>query len=115
MSGMKKQLHQEKPADSRWMAHGNCVEHPGLPWTESLTHVPYVLVDAMAGQCERCPVWSQCATYAVQMEITAGWWAGMSFNGFDATHPPTFQDVLPDARQAARQQLRRAARDADAA
>jgi hypothetical protein len=71
----------------------------------------------MADLCDRCPVWAECATYAVQMEITAGWWAGMSFNIFDATHPPTAEDVHPNARQAARQQLRRErnAGDADAA
>jgi hypothetical protein len=116
MTGMKKQMHQEKAADSRWMAHGVCVEHPSLPWTEPLNHVPNVLVDVMADLCERCPVRAQCATYAVQTEVTAGWWAGMSFNGFDATHPPTAEDVHPDARQAARQQLRQQVRrGADAA
>ena len=97
---MTHRLHHERAADTGWMAHGVCVEHPGLPWTENLAHVPHFLVEAMADLCDRCPVRDECATYAVTMEITAGWWAGISFNGFDATHPPTFGDVLVTRRNA---------------
>jgi hypothetical protein len=86
-------LQEEKLADTRWMADGACVGHTALPWTGNLSQVPEVLVDIMRDLCHGCPVRAQCAAYAVDVEITAGWWAGRSLNGFRNGHPPTAEDM----------------------
>jgi hypothetical protein len=91
-------LQEEKPADSRWMARASCVGHTALPWTENLSRVPEVLVDIMRDLCDACPVRAECAAYAVEVEITAGWWAGRSLNGFKNGNPPTAEDLAEDLR-----------------
>lgn len=93
-------LREEKPVDTRWMAPGACVGHSALPWTENLSHVPEILIDIMRNLCAGCPVRDQCAAFAVEAEITAGWWAGRSLNRFSVTHPPTVNDVDGDLRGA---------------
>ena len=89
-------LQEEKVADSRWMAKASCVGHTALPWTENLSRVPEVLVDIMRDLCDSCPVRAECAAYAVEVGITAGWWAGRSLNSFHNGNPPTAEDLRSD-------------------
>lgn len=86
-------LREERLIDTRWMARGACMEHPGLPWTEGLNRVPEVLVEIMRELCDGCPVREECAAFVVEAEVTAGWWAGQSLNRFTTTHPPTAADM----------------------
>jgi hypothetical protein len=89
-------LQEEKLAESRWMAKASCVGHTALPWTENLSHVPEVLIDIMHDLCASCPVRAECAAFAVEVGITAGWWAGRSLNGFHNGNPPTAEDLRGD-------------------
>lgn len=90
----------ERRVDTRWMARGACVGHTALPWTQPLGRVPRMLIDIMADLCDGCPVRDQCAAYAVEAEITVGWWAGRSLNRFTHNHPPTREDLHDDPAQA---------------
>lgn len=91
-------LREEKPVDTRWMARGACVEHPGLPWTDTLNHVPEVLVEVMRDLCDGCLVRDECAAFVIEAEVTTGWWAGRSLNRFTNAHPPTAEDMHGDLR-----------------
>jgi hypothetical protein len=86
-----------KQADTRWMADAACVDHPGLPWIENPNRVPKMLIECMQEVCLACPVRAACAAYAVEVEITAGWWAGRHLGGFTHTNPPTAEDMPSDA------------------
>lgn len=80
-------------ADTSWMAEAACVRHSALPWVEDLRKVPRVLVEIMREVCADCPVRRSCAAYAVEVGITAGWWAGTNLNAFTRRKPPTIDDL----------------------
>ena len=88
---------EEKPADTTWMADAACVRHSALPWVEDLRKVPRVLIGIMCEVCAECPVRDACAAYAVEVGITAGWWAGTNLNAFTKGQPPTVHDLGGDA------------------
>jgi hypothetical protein len=87
---------ENKLADTRWMAQAACVGHTALPWIRDLSREHKLLVDIMRDLCEACPVRKRCAAYVVEAEITAGWWAGRSLNGFTHWNPPTAEDMGGD-------------------
>ncbi|MDN5893285.1 MAG: WhiB family transcriptional regulator [Nocardioides sp.] len=63
-----------------WMTNAACAAHPDLPWTtdtDELRRVPEVVVSLMLDTCETCPVRAECDAYAVEQEMTGGWWAGV--------------------------------------
>lgn len=88
---------EEKSADTAWMADAACVRHSALPWVEDLRKVPRVLIEIMREVCADCPVREACARYAVDVGITAGWWAGTNLNAFTRAHPPMMDDLGGDA------------------
>jgi hypothetical protein len=72
-------------ADTGWMADASCAVVPWLPWTE--TRPDRRDVFALREVCADCPVRTDCERFAVDAGVTAGWWAGRSFNLYAVGHP----------------------------
>jgi hypothetical protein len=78
--------------ETAWMADAACTRMPGLPWIENRQQVPRVIVDLMREICAGCPVLAECADFVVDAEITAGWWAGASYDGYTVQDLPRRED-----------------------
>lgn len=83
MSAIGPVLHDR---DAGWMRDAACVPLAWLPWTDPRPDPRDVL--AMHEVCAACPVRAACEDYAIATDVTAGWWAGRSFNKYDLHHPP---------------------------
>jgi hypothetical protein len=61
---------------ARWMPSAACLSRVDLPWTTDATSTTRAAVRAMEGVCAGCPVRNHCAAYAVEADVTGGFWAG---------------------------------------
>lgn len=78
--------------DTDWMADAACTRVPGLPWVENRQQVPRLIVDLMRETCAACPVLADCADFVIDAEITAGWWAGASYDRYTVQDTPRRKD-----------------------
>jgi hypothetical protein len=62
--------------DLSWMSQGGCVQLRDLPWTADPEDTTAREVLVMRAVCHDCPVAADCAGYAKQQKVTAGFWAG---------------------------------------
>jgi Transcription factor WhiB len=62
--------------DLSWMTKAGCVQSADLPWTADPEHTTAHEVLLMRAVCHGCPVAADCAGYAKQKKVTAGFWAG---------------------------------------
>jgi hypothetical protein len=62
--------------DLSWMSKGRCVQSADLPWTADPQDTTAREVFFMRAACHGCPVAGECAGYAKQQKVTAGFWAG---------------------------------------
>ena len=62
--------------DIAWMSRGACIDWGDLPWIADPEQTTACDRLAMAGLCHDCPVFSDCAGYALREKVTAGFWAG---------------------------------------
>ena len=67
---------QSRALDLSWMSKGGCVQRGDLPWTADPEHTTGRAVLVMRAVCHVCPVAGECAGYAKQQKVTAGFWAG---------------------------------------
>lgn len=82
--------------DTSWMREATCARYTALPWTQDLRSVPGRTVALMGSICAQCPVRRECANYAVEAGVTAGWWAGVNLNRFHVYDHPTADYVWGD-------------------
>lgn len=62
-----------------WMRDGACRQRPELPWTADCSSIPRVrgVAARMRAVCDTCAVRAACERFAVEAEVTAGFWAGV--------------------------------------
>jgi hypothetical protein len=65
-----------RAVDVSWMSQGGCVQLGDLPWTADPRDTTSWEVLSMLEVCHGCPVAGECAGYATQQKVTAGFWAG---------------------------------------
>jgi hypothetical protein len=65
-----------RAVDLSWMSLGWCVQSGDLPWTADPQDTTAREVLSMRAVCHGCPVAAECAGYAMQQKVTAGFWAG---------------------------------------
>ncbi len=87
----------DKAPDTRWMRDALCVDHADLPWIEKTCDMNFEDRALMRAICMACPVRRECGAYAVEVRVTAGWWAGQSMNRFRFPHGPSVEDLEGDA------------------
>jgi len=63
-------------ADFAWMAEGACRNTDDLPWTADPEQTTARELLVMGAVCRGCPVLPDCAGYAKEQRVTAGFWAG---------------------------------------
>lgn len=61
---------------ARWVDAAACADRPHLPWVQDAHLVTGTDRAQMAAVCAGCPVLARCQDAAVQLEATAGYWAG---------------------------------------
>jgi hypothetical protein len=69
-----------------WMNQAACRDRDELPWTancESISRVRGVAA-RMRAVCDTCPVRAECERFAVEAEVTGGFWAGRWRSGVQA-------------------------------
>jgi hypothetical protein len=80
-----------------WMGEAACLPFGDLPWTTDPKHTTARELHLMAEICHGCPVLKECAGYANQQRVTAGFWAGrhrdpcapsLAGPGWDTEHLP---------------------------
>jgi hypothetical protein len=62
--------------DQDWMGKAWCPKVAELPWTAEPDQVSFAAEVAMAAVCAACPVWTECAGYVADEQISSGFWAG---------------------------------------
>jgi hypothetical protein len=67
---------QSRALDLSWMSRGGCVQSADLPWTADPQDTTAREALSMRRVCHGCPVAADCAGYAKQQKVTAGFWAG---------------------------------------
>ena len=67
-------LCMDNPADTQWMADGNCAEKPPSLFFPS----DGVGVEVAKRVCTDCPVKDRCLEYALENRIDHGVWGGTS-------------------------------------
>ena len=78
-----------RAVDQSWMSQGGCVQSADLPWTADPQDTTAREVRVMHAVCRGCPVGAECAGYAKQQKVTAGFWAGRHRD----TDPPSLVAV----------------------
>jgi hypothetical protein len=73
-----------RAVDLSWMSQGECVPLGDLPWTADPQDTTTREVLVMRAVCRGCPVAGECAGYAKQQKVNAGFWAGRHRD----PHPP---------------------------
>lgn len=59
-----------------WQSLGACTTRKDLPWTADPEDINLWEFEVMRSLCGNCPVREQCADFADQSDVCAGWWAG---------------------------------------
>lgn len=67
---------RSRTAALAWMREGICRGYPDLPWIADPERSTAWERTVMGALCQDCPVFTDCASYAEQEKVTAGFWAG---------------------------------------
>jgi hypothetical protein len=74
--------------DNAWIREAACGSRTELPWIDDPRRVTPQQVDQMQAVCSSCLVRSACFDFTLAADVTAGWWAGRSYNRYEYHRPP---------------------------